>query len=161
MIKCFFWVLIFASIGSFDKAFSASTASSSKTSSTQTEPSVPFSSTYIKKLAGVSNSMNGNNRLNCSFLLKKTWAYPNALVTPFCYNAETSCVGLQLFTTYMQNAKGSDLSDMKATYPYIRANVLMNLYACAEALQATLTNNKVVLPSFGYYTYPRSTTGQP
>lgn len=159
MMKHALWLIIFVSLCSFDTALSASNSSSSKKSaktySNIAEPSVPFPATLMKRLAGGATvGIKTTGRLNCPILLTKTWPYPNAHVTPFCYNAETSCAGLHLFTYSMQNAKGSDLNDMKAAYNNLKANVLMNLYACAGALQASLTRNTTALPPLGYFVHP-------
>ena len=161
-MKYFFLLLALISLGSFDKVYAASNASaSSKSSSKDPGPSVPFPVTYMRKLAGVTLAAKAKGRLDCSLLLNKTWPYPNALVTPFCYNAETSCAALHLFKTSQQKATENDLKTMNQLSPYVDANVVMNLYACAEALQATLTNNTKALPPMGSYApFPSSITGQ-
>ena len=55
------------------------------------DPSVPFSSKLMTKLAGSVAARKANGRLNCPLLVTKEWAYPDALTIPFCYDAQTSC----------------------------------------------------------------------
>ncbi|MBX9621161.1 MAG: hypothetical protein K2X28_03890 [Alphaproteobacteria bacterium] len=89
--------------------------------------------------------------MSCTQLLNKSWAYPNALVTPFCYAAETSCVSLQLLNNAMSIAKDKELEALQKNQAFLIQNVYMNLYSCVQALEAAMTNNKKVLPPLGYY----------
>lgn len=115
------------------------------------EPLVAFPTEYLRRLSDATTAMKAKGQMSCTQLLNKSWAYPNALVTPFCYAAETSCTSLQLLNNAMSIAKGKELEALQKNHAFLIQNVYMNLYACVQALEAAMTNNKKVLPPLGYY----------
>lgn len=138
-------------------------ASSAPQSPEFPNPAVDFSKAALSALAGPDVAYKAKGKMNCKMLLEKEWAYPDAIIPAFCYPAETSCVSYDLFKSALATtAPGPDLEDMKASLPYVIQNVLMNLYGCAQALEASLTTStstareaqkkKSSLPAFGGYT---------
>ena len=164
MRHCFFYFLFF-SLWVSEAAFSVTQTSiytiapsteykitplANKTT-TPSEPLVAFPTEYLRRLSDAATAMKAKGQMGCTQLLNKSWAYPNALVTPFCYAAETSCTSLQLLNNAMSIAKDKELEALQKNYDFLIQNVYMNLYACVQALEAAMTNNKKVLPPSGYY----------
>ncbi|MBX9785862.1 MAG: hypothetical protein K2Y08_00845 [Alphaproteobacteria bacterium] len=164
MKHCFFYLLSL-SLWIPEVAFSVTQASSytiapssnytitpaPKSEKPSPEPSVAFPTEYLRKLSDATTAMKAKGQINCTQLLNKTWAYPNALVTPFCYAAETSCTSLQLLNSAMSTAKSKELENLQKNHTFLTQTVYMNLYACVQALEAAMTNDKKVLPPLGYY----------
>lgn len=123
----------------------------SKATGSPNEPTVDFPTKYLRQLSDGTTAMKAKGKMNCTQLLNKTWAYPSALVTPFCYAAETNCISLNLLENGMRTATGQELENMKKSHAFLVQNVYMNLHTCVQALEAALTSNSSVLPPLGYY----------
>lgn len=148
-MKHYFFCLIFFSLWAPETAVSVS--QSSNYTIIGPEPTVDFSTKYLRQLSDATTAMKAKGKMNCTLLLNKTWAYPSALVTPFCYAAETNCISLNLLENAMSTATGQELENMKKSHAFLVQNVYMNLHTCVKALEAALTNNTTVLPPLGYY----------
>lgn len=148
-MKHYFLCLIFFSLWAPEAAISA--PKKANPTDAPHEPTVDFPSKYLRQLSDATTALKAKGKLTCTQLLNKTWAYPNALVTPFCYAAETNCISLNLLKNAMSTATGQELENMKKSHAFLIQNVYMNLYTCVQALEASLTNNSSVLPPLGYY----------
>lgn len=121
----------------------------------QSTPSVQFSPGVADKLMGESRKHTPggapNGVLTCSALLLKTWAYPNAQVTPICNDALYSCVRYGLIVQRLKTATGELLTLLKNDYSLAFNDALMRLRGCQLAIEATLSNQQSLLDAAGYY----------
>lgn len=118
------------------------------------EPSVAISPMLMNQLAGVGAGSKSKGILTCSALLKKTWGYPNAQVTPFCYDAETACMRYDLLKQEAHKDQGRQMKNLKEIIPFSHADASMKLYGCKVALEAVMAGNSINLPPVGSYTSP-------
>jgi len=114
-------------------------------------PSVEFSVNFMGQLSGMANAREGKGQLSCLVILNKDWAYPDALVTPFCFDAQTNCIRFDLIQQQLKTEKGDFLEVVKAAYPRMREAALLSLYGCKMALEASLRGGKLNFPSIGNY----------
>ncbi|HUX80387.1 MAG TPA: hypothetical protein VMW10_11705 [Alphaproteobacteria bacterium] len=118
------------------------------------DPSVEFSVKFMGQLSGMANAREGKGKLSCSVILNKDWAYPNALVTPFCFDAQTNCIRFDLIQQQLKTEKEPFLSVVKKAYPHMREAALLSLYGCKMALEASLNGSELKLPQAGNYGAP-------
>lgn len=118
------------------------------------DPSVEFSVKYMGQLSGMANAREAKGKLSCSVILNKDWAYPNALVTPFCFDAQTNCIRLDLIQQQLKTEKEPFLEVVKKAYPMMRENALLSLYGCKMALEASLNGSELKFPQAGNYGPP-------
>lgn len=100
----------------------------------QTAPSFKFSPKVASELFGVSGV---KKELNCEGLVAGTWTYPNSQMTPFCYEASTSCIRYGLIVQKMKVASSERL---KADLSLAQKDLELKLRGCQLALEAVLAN---------------------
>jgi hypothetical protein len=123
----------------------------SKISTTPVEdPAVPFEAKYMRQLGGYQAAQAANGKLSCSILLNKQWTYPDAQVTPNCYDAETGCVRYLMVQKQKEVFAGKPKEAVANMVPIGFNDTILRLYGCAGALIATLTGNKS-LPTAGSF----------
>ncbi len=115
-----------------------------------TSPTAQFSREVARQVFGVGNP---KSILNCSILLNKTWAYPNAQATSFCNDAETSFVRYCLVEQKIKHPQGADMDKLKHTYALARQDTILKLEGCVLAIEATISGNTSVLEGSGFNGY--------
>lgn len=107
------------------------------------EPYVKFPAEVMNKLAGLGAGARSKGILTCTEFLKKTWPYPNAQVTSFCYDAETACLRHDLFLEQANSSGAAATEGQKQSLALARADAQMKLEGCAMALEFMVGGKKV------------------
>lgn len=121
------------------------------------EPSVVFPKQVLKQVAGIGSTQKYKGVFTCKDLLTKTWAYPSAQVTSFCYDAETSCMRYDLIQqmrtskTSPQNENLQIPGNVQGNLAFAHDDAQVKLEGCVLAIQATMTGSNLVLPPTGSY----------
>ena len=105
------------------------------------DPAVSFDQKYMRQLGGTVAAKKANGKLSCDILLNKEWVYPNAQVTPPCYEAETGCFQFKMLQAQEEIFVGENKVAITHMLPISWDNVIVMLYGCSGALIASLTNN--------------------
>ncbi|MBS0272256.1 MAG: hypothetical protein JSR85_06375 [Proteobacteria bacterium] len=120
------------------------------------EPYVKFPATLMNQLAGMGAGARSKGILTCTEFLKKTWPYPNAQVTSFCYDAETACIRYDLFLEQIKSGNMKPTANQKQSLELSRADAQMKLEGCAMALEFMMSGKKVknLIGATGSYKAP-------
>ncbi|OJW50202.1 MAG: hypothetical protein BGO67_02430 [Alphaproteobacteria bacterium 41-28] len=160
-MKPYFSVIIFGLLFESQAAFSQTSSSSTYAVLTQNHklmeldnPSVKFSVQFMGQLSGMANAREGGGELSCTVILNPDWAYPNALVTPFCFNAQTDCIRYDLMQQQLKLATGPALETARKLASSMREFAILSLYGCKLALEASLRGSQLQLPQAGSYGPP-------
>ncbi len=155
-MKYYFFLVAFCFLFESQAAFSQYIAPADKTKHklfAYDDPTVEFSSKLMRELGGMSNARAAKGTLSCSMILTKDWAYPSAEVTPFCFDAQTSCMRYDLMQQQLKIVKGKQRDFVEKALPEMYKNTLFTLYGCKIALEASMTGS-LTLPPVGSFVYP-------
>jgi hypothetical protein len=160
-MKPYFSLIILGFLFESQPAFSQTSSSSTYAVLTQNHklmeldnPSVSFAPAFMGQLSGMSNAREAGGGLSCVVILNPDWAYPNALVTPFCFNAQTDCIRYDLMQQQLKVASGPSLETAKKLASAMRESAILSLYGCKLALEASLRGSQLQLPQAGSYGTP-------
>lgn len=160
-MKSYFSLIVLGFLLEGQAAFSQTSSSSTYAVLTQNHklmeldnPSVKFAEQFMGQLSGMANAREGAGTLSCTVILNPDWAYPNALVTPFCFNAQTDCIRYDLMQQQLKISKGPALEAAKVLYSQMRESAILSLYGCKLALEASLRGSQLQLPQAGSYGSP-------
>jgi len=107
----------------------------------QSTPAVELSEKTAVQILGATGLTRAKRTLNCTTLLNKDWAYPNAQVTGFCYDAETACLRYGLIIQAIKNGKGeAELTRLKQDFALAVNDVALRLRGCQLAIEASVSS---------------------
>lgn len=117
-------------------------------------PSVEFSKKVAEQVAGAGEGTRGI--LNCHILLTKEWAYPNAQVTAFCNDAETSCLRYALILQRLKIEKGAaNIRKLKNDASLGWNDTELRLRGCQLAIEASANNYDFISELGGRKFFPQ------
>jgi len=108
-------------------------------------PSFEFSRNVATQLYGAGRK----GVLNCDVLINKQWSYPNAGVTSFCNEAQTSCLRLGLVEQALKKPS-KDIERLKKDYALALNHLEMSLSGCYLAIEATISNAQSIDKAAGF-----------
>lgn len=92
----------------------------------------------------------GRTSLDCSMLINRAWAYPDAQIKSICDEATISCASYGLLQHRTRDVKGQSLQEVQSVLDLSLQVAKMKLVACAQALEVVVTTGETFLKASGY-----------